>query len=117
MLLLLLLLMWYICKILLLLPSFHLLHLFVFNTSSFLAWLQICWSNRLRKVQGKICKITVNGTDFQICEQHPFNRCWYSYKLKGPGVQYKVAVCIQTGNIVWINGPYPCRQWPDIKIF
>jgi len=28
-----------------------------------------------------------------------------------------VAVCIQTGDIVWINGPFPCGWWPDLKIF
>ena len=24
---------------------------------------------------------------------------------------------ILTGDIVWINGPFPCGQWPDISIF
>jgi hypothetical protein len=28
-----------------------------------------------------------------------------------------VAVCIETGRIVWINGPYPCGKYPDITIF
>jgi hypothetical protein len=32
-------------------------------------------------------------------------------------VRYEVAVCIKTGDIVWINGPFPCSDWPDIKIF
>lgn len=26
-------------------------------------------------------------------------------------------MCIQTGHIVWVNGPFPCGAWPDIKIF
>ena len=42
---------------------------------------------------------------------------WYSHKFKHAGVQYEVAVCIQTGDIVWIHGPFPCGRWPDIKIF
>ena len=26
-------------------------------------------------------------------------------------------MCIQTGDIVWINGPFRAGKWPDIKIF
>jgi hypothetical protein len=26
-------------------------------------------------------------------------------------------VCIATGNIVWINGPYKPARWVDISIF
>ncbi len=37
--------------------------------------------------------------------------------FKGPGVRYEVACCIKTGHIVWINGPFPCGAFPDIKIF
>ena len=28
-----------------------------------------------------------------------------------------MAVSIISGNIVWVNGPYECGKWPDIKIF
>lgn len=28
-----------------------------------------------------------------------------------------MGVCIQTGHIVWINGPYACGSWNDQKIF
>jgi hypothetical protein len=28
-----------------------------------------------------------------------------------------VAVCIQTGLIVWINGPFRAGKWPDVNIF
>jgi hypothetical protein len=50
-------------------------------------------------------------------EPTPFSRRWYSHKFKGPGVRYEVALCIQTGDIVWINGPYACGSWADIRIF
>ena len=40
-----------------------------------------------------------------------------SHKFNHSGVRYKVAVCIQTGYIVWINGPYACGSYPDKKIF
>ena len=33
------------------------------------------------------------------------------------GLCYEVALCIMTGDIAWINGPYDRGIWPDIKIF
>jgi DDE superfamily endonuclease len=32
-------------------------------------------------------------------------------------VRYEVAVAIKTGYIVSVNGPFPCGEFPDIKIF
>ena len=29
----------------------------------------------------------------------------------------KFIVCIQTGDICWINGPFKCGRWPDLSIF
>ena len=37
-------------------------------------------------------------------------------KFKGPGLRYEVGVCIQTSEIVWSNGPFPCGSWPDLRI-
>lgn len=68
------------------------------------------------KDNGSICKISVDGTDFRIYEPKPFDSMWYSHKFRGPGVRYEVGVCIQTGWIVWINGPFPCGTWPDLRI-
>lgn len=78
---------------------------------------QINWQNRFMEDRGKTCKVTVDGTDFRIQQQHPFSKKWYSYKFRGPAVRYEVAVCIQTGEIVWINGPYPPGRWNDVTIF
>lgn len=67
------------------------------------------------------CKVTVDGTDCPI--QHPtifgrnFDKRFYSHKFKGAGVRYEVAVCIATGFIVWVHGPFPCGSFPDITIF
>ena len=55
--------------------------------------------------------------DFRINEPTPFNKKWFSHKFKGPGLCYEVAVCIQTGDIVWIHGPFPCGRYPDMRIF
>ena len=61
--------------------------------------------------------MTVDGTDFRINEPTPFWPGWKSFKFNGPGVRYEVAECIRSGDLVWINGPFPCGQWPDLKIF
>jgi DDE superfamily endonuclease len=65
---------------------------------------------------GSQCKVTVDGTDFRIMEPSPFDPKWLSEKFNGPGVKYEVAVCIQTGWIVHVNGPYPCGQWHDLTV-
>jgi DDE superfamily endonuclease len=61
--------------------------------------------------------MTIDGTDMPIYETYPFDPALYSYKLNGPGLRYEIAVCIATGQIVWINGPYKPTQWVDITIF
>jgi hypothetical protein len=33
------------------------------------------------------------------------------------GLRYEVAICILTGDIVWINGPYECGIWHDVCVF
>jgi hypothetical protein len=61
------------------------------------------------------CLVSVDGTDFQI----PYHgRKFHSHKYKfGSALRYEVAVCILTGELVWINGPYPAGRWNDIAIF
>ncbi|KAI2499167.1 hypothetical protein MHU86_15319 [Fragilaria crotonensis] len=77
----------------------------------------IRWENRFRSDRGKTCKVTVDGVDFPIEEPTPFDSQWFSHKFRGPGLRYEMAICIQTGDIVWVNGPYKCGKWPDVKIF
>ena len=80
--------------------------------------LQVSWENRrlINSDNGSRCKISVDGTVFRIHEPQPFNKRWFTKKFKGPGVRYEVGIYIQTGVIVWINGPFPCGEWPDLKI-
>ena len=63
--------------------------------------------------------MTIDGTDVPIYDPAPYphSKKWWSHKFKSSGFRYEVAVCIQTGDIVWINGPFPCGRWPDINIF
>ena len=65
---------------------------------------------------GSRCKIAVDGTDFMTQEPMPFNSEWFSKEFEGPGVRHEIGVCIQTGWIVWVNGPFPCGAWPDLKM-
>ena len=58
--------------------------------------------------------VSIDGTD---CAVEARGKCWYSHKFKRSGVRYEVAVSIKCGDIVWIKGPLPCGEWPDIKMF
>ncbi|GAX24473.1 hypothetical protein FisN_2Hu038 [Fistulifera solaris] len=74
----------------------------------------IIWENRFKMDKGNDCLISVDGTDFLIPEH---GRAFYSHKFKKSAFRYEVALCILTGDIVWVNGPYEAGLWPDINIF
>lgn len=80
---------------------------------------QVLWERRKEQGghQNRWCMITVDGTDFRIQEPSPFSPCWFSHKYKGPRVRYEVALSINGGDIVHINGPFACGSHPDITIF
>lgn len=65
----------------------------------------------------KNCAISIDGTDVPIEEPKPFSTSWYSHKFCGPGLRYELGVSIKSGNICWVNGPFPCGSHPDDKIF
>ena len=67
--------------------------------------------------KGKTCKTTIDGVDCLICNKKPRSKKWYSHKFNGPALRYEVCVCIQTGDIVWINGPHKPGEMNDISIF
>jgi hypothetical protein len=75
------------------------------------------WSKRFRFDNGSVCKVSVDGTDFRIETPKGQSRKYYSHKIKKSGLRYEIAISIQAGDIVWVNGPFPCGEWPDIKIF
>ena len=64
----------------------------------------------------QVCLITVDGTDFKIEEPSPFDPSYYSHKINHAGLRYEIGICIKTGWIVWVNGPFPCGAWPDLRI-
>lgn len=79
--------------------------------------LQILWENRRINDIGNDCLVSVDGTDFRIKQIKPWSEAWYSYKYNGPGLRYEVGVCIRTGAIVWIHGPFAPGDYNDIEIF
>lgn len=58
--------------------------------------------------------MSVDGTDFRIFH---CGRKFYSYKYKSSGLRYEVALCILTGECVWLNGPFQPGIWNDLLIF
>ena len=56
----------------------------------------------------------VDGMDFL---PKPFAKDFFSNKFGKAGLQSEVGVCIQTGLIVWINGPFTAGKFNDITIF
>ena len=61
--------------------------------------------------------MSVDGTDFQINEPTPFSPVWFSHKFKGAALRYEFGICIQTGWLCWIAGPFPAGDFPDVEIF
>jgi len=79
--------------------------------------LQIVWENRKVGDQGNDCLISVDGTDVPIPYQQVEPKAWYTQKFNACGLRYEIGVCILTGWIVWLMGPFPCGDWPDIVCF
>ncbi|KAI2498412.1 hypothetical protein MHU86_16109 [Fragilaria crotonensis] len=86
------------------------------KTYRFWTWIVLMIIAKKKNDVGKTCKVTVDGVDFPI-ESRPRSTVSGSVTNRGPGLRYEMAICIQTGDIVWVNGPYKCGKWPDVKIF
>jgi hypothetical protein len=96
-----------------LIPSFAILY------SSFVIFVfqKILWENRYLGDICNVCLVSVDGTDFIIQEPTPFWKGWHSRKFNAAALRYEIAISICSGDVVWINGPFPAGHWPDIKIF
>ena len=53
----------------------------------------------------------------KIFEPGPFSGKWFGHKFRAAGLRYEIAVNIKRGRLVWVNGPYPCGNFPDVFIF
>ena len=77
-------------------------------------YVQIKWRDRKKGDIGNDCLVSVDGTDFRI--RHA-GRKFYSFKYNASGLRYEIAVCILSGECVWINGPFEPGIYNDITIF
>ena len=73
------------------------------------------YHHRFKSDRGADCMISVDCVDFAITQNGPTISSHKSKKKSG--LRYEIAICIQTGDVVWVNGPYPCGSNPDITIF
>ena len=56
--------------------------------------------------------------DCTDCEVYQKGRVFSSHKFgKHSGVRYEIAIGIMTGEVKWINGPFPCGKYQDVTIF
>ena len=77
----------------------------------------IIFENRFKNWNGKTqCLLCIDGTDVPSYEPGSRSTIWWSHKFNGPGIKYEVGTCIQTGEIVWFRGPFPCNM-SDKDIF
>lgn len=78
----------------------------------------ILWQNRFRNMPaGDVwCLVSVDGTDFKMCEPSPFHKAWMSPKFGGAALKYEVAISIYSGDIVWVYGPHMGSK-NDVKVF
>ena len=77
----------------------------------------ILWENRRVDDILNDALTSVDGTDCKVPNYKPFWKGWYSHKFNHSGVRWEVAICLRTGEVVWIHGPFPCGRWPDILVF
>ncbi|KAJ3329049.1 hypothetical protein HDU76_008741, partial [Blyttiomyces sp. JEL0837] len=60
--------------------------------------------------------IYIDGVDFLIREEHPFNRHLFSSKMKHAALRFIVGTAPNTSAIVCLTGGVPCGAWPDLKL-
>lgn len=62
--------------------------------------------------------MTIDGTDCRIGTPWFRWNGWSSHKFKKKAaLRYEVGLGIQSGDIVWIAGPFPAGRYSDITIF
>ena len=89
----------------------HVCHSYACVRSYFLSvsTAQILWENRLIGDLGTAAKTSFDGVHFKTKEPRPDGSFWnghYSHKFKSAGLSYLVGLSIQTGHIVWVDGPW-----------
>ena len=61
--------------------------------------------------------MSVDGTNLKINQPQNFKKKLFSHKFRGPGLRYKIALNIQTGDIVESHGLFPPGAHMNRAIF
>lgn len=79
--------------------------------------LQVSFEERFVDAQpGQICFTSLDGVDFKVFEPQPFNKDFFSHKIKSAALRYEIGISLRTGHIVWKFGGYPAGLYPDLKL-
>ena len=82
--------------------------------------IQINFEDRRVGDTGNRCLLSVDGVHINIPKQHQIEKWlkrFFSHKTKDAALAYEVALCIKTGSICWLNGPFPAGEYSDITMF
>ena len=83
---------------------------------------QIRWGDRLEGGYelddgNGLLHASVDGVDFLIREQTPFDAKWWSHKYGHAALRYEIGISVSSGEIVWIFGPFPAGKYNDQRIY
>lgn len=65
---------------------------------------------------GQLCFASIDGVHFRILEPSPFDKNYFSHKIKTAALAYEIGIGLKSGHIVWKFGGYPAGQYPDLKL-
>ena len=67
----------------------------------------IIFDNRFQGHDGSNhCLMSIDCFDCVVFEHWPFDTSWHSQKFNGLAIKCELGVCIKSGQIVWLNGPF-----------
>jgi len=80
--------------------------------------MQVQWDDRkLHQMPGQKFFVTVDGTNCQVHETQPIDPSYMSHKLNKAAMRYEIAVLLNTGLAVWVNGPFCAGLYTNYTIF
>lgn len=77
--------------------------------------MKILFENRKKDDVGNDALTQLDATDCETTNQGKSKKAFYSFKFRHNGLRYEIGINIRTGDIVWIMGPWPCGDWPDVE--
>lgn len=86
---------------------------------SFIVPTQIRFKRRKVDDIGNDCLMSVDGANCSTAKQGSSRKSFCSHKMHNwsSGLRCEIGVCVQAGNIAWINELFPPADWPDVSVF